>query len=618
MNRRSTRHSMSSTSSHTTTTTTKSITSKRGSSRNRQPLGVTQPEPAKNDKEKASSGTPTKNPSLDAKFSASPKVKIMLTPMMAVDSVEKPVEEPKPISNVMSSKKDLSAIFEQSEMERTSMPRSSVPRTSVQRSSMSTIRQSRSLSQFSDRSNFSKVSQFARAAQPEYDYDELKYARRQQDRFVVWAEYFWFGFAIILNGLVQLYSYLISLPMVKKENMSKCDFANLVKNADWSKFLNDFKSIEVAVTYVCVVVLTALLSLVPIGRFVTITTDTFNDHRYVFNGIGAAFVIVGTLFGFDHYSKWALFKSIDTHFTTLFFINLIVHIFVASFATRPSFQANSGSLINPHGNFLSGWDSNPTVFKRFSVKIIFRRISIILALIFNVIYLSKALKLNLAALKSMNLIDLANFDRPSVIVGLLLFVYLIDLLIFENHTTFSYELHQEFLGANALLRYALYPFTNVMILRHFQNSPAVISRSSTVLFTVASICFLAGVFIKRSAQRQKHAFRMNADADQFRCSHTITTHQIGRREFLLASKWWSVVRHPNYFGDLLCSMSLAATLLHTGATPSTWTALICTLWTVLVLVLRQRHVNRVNVSRYNTAWQRYCQIVPNSLVPFVF
>lgn len=92
---------------------------------------------------------------------------------------------------------------------------------------------------------------------------------------------------------------------------------------------------------------------------------------------------------------------------------------------------------------------------------------------------------------------------------------------------------------------------------------------------------------------------------------TLPTYQ-GRR--LIIGKYWSLVRHPNYVGDIICTLALLPLLYFRFA----WPPLIAALYTVALLVHRARRVDNRASQLYNSAWARYKTEIRYALVPKVY
>jgi protein-S-isoprenylcysteine O-methyltransferase Ste14 len=86
-----------------------------------------------------------------------------------------------------------------------------------------------------------------------------------------------------------------------------------------------------------------------------------------------------------------------------------------------------------------------------------------------------------------------------------------------------------------------------------------------------------------------------------------------RGKALIVSGPWGWVRHPNYVGDIIMNVAIAAT---TGCTH--FMPMSLPLGTALFLVLRAWDDEDRLRTKYGSAWTRYCQRVPNRFIPKIF
>jgi protein-S-isoprenylcysteine O-methyltransferase Ste14 len=119
---------------------------------------------------------------------------------------------------------------------------------------------------------------------------------------------------------------------------------------------------------------------------------------------------------------------------------------------------------------------------------------------------------------------------------------------------------------------------------------------------------LAGYIIFRGANNQKYRFRRDPAAPIWgKPARSIET---ARGSLLLASGWWGLARHMNYFGDLL--MGLAWCLPCGFGSPLPYFYI---LYFTALLVHRERRDYRLCAARYGKDWERYCERVPYRIMP---
>ncbi|KAN0079912.1 Ergosterol biosynthesis ERG4/ERG24 [Tylopilus felleus] len=116
-----------------------------------------------------------------------------------------------------------------------------------------------------------------------------------------------------------------------------------------------------------------------------------------------------------------------------------------------------------------------------------------------------------------------------------------------------------------------------------------------------------GYWIFRNANGEKNDFRNGKNPKNLKY---MTTEKGSK---LLTSGWWGRSRHPNYFGDLL--MALAWSLPTGFETPITY--FYVTYFAVL-LIHRQRRDDENCEKKYGKDWEKYKQLVPYRIIPYVY
>ena len=121
---------------------------------------------------------------------------------------------------------------------------------------------------------------------------------------------------------------------------------------------------------------------------------------------------------------------------------------------------------------------------------------------------------------------------------------------------------------------------------------------------------LAGYGLFRSANLQKHRFRRDPAALVWgRRPDYITT---ANGNLLLVSGWWGMARHLNYLGDLVMGLSWCLPCRFAHPLPYFYI-----LYSVAVLVHRERRDHAMCAAKYGPAWEAYCRRVPWRILPGV-
>jgi len=86
-----------------------------------------------------------------------------------------------------------------------------------------------------------------------------------------------------------------------------------------------------------------------------------------------------------------------------------------------------------------------------------------------------------------------------------------------------------------------------------------------------------------------------------------------RESLLLASGFWGLARHFNYFCDLLITISFCMCCGYTHLLPWTYTV-----WMASLLVDRAARDDRRCSAKYGKAWDQYRKEVPYNIIPYVY
>ncbi|RSH81588.1 erg24, C-14 sterol reductase [Saitozyma podzolica] len=118
---------------------------------------------------------------------------------------------------------------------------------------------------------------------------------------------------------------------------------------------------------------------------------------------------------------------------------------------------------------------------------------------------------------------------------------------------------------------------------------------------------LVGMYIFKVSNSEKNDFRHGKNPKNLSFMET----QRGTK--LLTSGWWGVSRHPNYLGDWIIALGWC---LPTGfETPIPY---FYVLYFVVLLVHRQIRDDEACKAKYGKDWDKYCEIVPWRIIPYVY
>ncbi|KAJ7171741.1 ERG4/ERG24 ergosterol biosynthesis protein [Mycena crocata] len=148
------------------------------------------------------------------------------------------------------------------------------------------------------------------------------------------------------------------------------------------------------------------------------------------------------------------------------------------------------------------------------------------------------------------------------------------------------------------------PFVYCLQARYLVFNPVELGLvGSAAIFMIN----LAGLYIFRAANTEKNEFRRGSNPKNLKFFTTESGSQ------LLISGWWGSSRHPNYFGDLLMSVSWS---LVTGfKTPIPYFYIF---YFAVLLIHRQRRDDENCERKYGKDWKKYMKLVPYRIIPYVY
>ena len=230
------------------------------------------------------------------------------------------------------------------------------------------------------------------------------------------------------------------------------------------------------------------------------------------------------------------------------------------------------------------------------------------------LYLAGAtvLELNLLSFAAHHCLRNPADASPGVVIYVCLFTWFIcDYLVFERVHLYTYDLFAERLGFKLVWGcLVFYPYFYAIGLWAAANLENPGSPVWQLALSVA--VFLAGWILARGANMQKYYFKKNP-ARPFLGVIKPRTISDGRRH-LLCNGFWGMSRHVNYLGEVLMAVGLTLAL----GWPWLIVPWLYPLYYVLLLIGRERDDDRRCEQRYGELWQRYRELVPWRIVPFVY
>ncbi|XP_070500007.1 lamin-B receptor [Chironomus tepperi] len=396
------------------------------------------------------------------------------------------------------------------------------------------------------------------------------------------------------------------------------------------KNIENFVTLQAFSFSVAIHSLSVLVSLLPVGRFVKLPDS---EKEYKFNGTLAAFILTGILFALEFKnldSLTAVYNNVDR----LLFLSIAKCLMISVFLViiqKYNFRILPNTEVNPYGNsgkfwndLVAGRELNPKPFGFVDLKRVIYVQSIIYILVINIAYLYKNVTIpaiettiegspvNELIKQTYNnfifIVQNSEYNLAGFVASSLLILYALDLLIFEHHLATSFQLNDEGLGAEVLLRYATFPFLICFIPRYLFTNNIVVN---SYVLAFAAVIFIIGLVIKRCSNCLKYEYRIHPNDAKFKDLATLPTFQNHR---LIIGKWWSRIRQPNLFGEILLHLALLNLL-----TPKFDCSSFFGIFTIIAyLIYRSISINRKNAIKYESSWQRYTSAVKYNLLPRVY
>eukprot|EP00096_Caligus_rogercresseyi_P002972 TRINITY_DN1541_c0_g1_i2.p1 TRINITY_DN1541_c0_g1~~TRINITY_DN1541_c0_g1_i2.p1 ORF type:complete len:718 (+),score=189.24 TRINITY_DN1541_c0_g1_i2:171-2324(+) len=260
-------------------------------------------------------------------------------------------------------------------------------------------------------------------------------------------------------------------------------------------------------------------------------------------------------------------------------------------------RGNTGNLIV---DFFHGRERNPMLWK-FDLKLqTFRFSNITLALI-NAVLMGDYVMMNKEA------------SSPLVIVAAAFqILYALDALFFEDFYFFSHDAMNNGYGYSLIVSYYTLPFLPTLIVRYLLEKSPV----SAPWYVIAGIVLvnMLGYMIFRSSENQRCLFKMNPEDEGIKHLDRMLA---SSNKKILSGSWWSLVRYPNYLGEVLIQWSwVLPAVMVAGKTDLL--VYYLPMFMTLVLLVRCSEENTRNRQMYGATWDKYCQKVKSNIFPKVY
>jgi len=364
------------------------------------------------------------------------------------------------------------------------------------------------------------------------------------------------------------------------------------------KKMSDYVNRDSAIAVVGFILFQALLAVIPVGRLVEgQPLKGGKKLKYRCNGL-FAFGITAVAFAVAVYMKLPLdfaIKNFRQLAVTAIALSVVLslYLFVRSRNLSASqYATNTGCITY---DFFMGRELNPRIGP-LDLKFFFElRPGLIGWAVLNGCFLASAY-------------SKGPLNPALVLVAIGQIVYVVDALVNEDAILSTMDITTE--GFGYMLAFgdiAWVPFLYCLQVRYLYMFLQTFSKYILGLILLLNVI---GYIIFRGSNSQKNKFRQDPNSPNLAYLETIPTPS-GRK--LLASGWWGLCRHPNYFGDLLMGLSWSLYCGFGSVVPYFYP-----IYFLVLLVHRQLRDDSHCRQKHGAAWDRYCEKVKYKIIPYVY
>jgi delta14-sterol reductase len=307
------------------------------------------------------------------------------------------------------------------------------------------------------------------------------------------------------------------------------------------------------------------------------------------------YLLLSVVFGFyplsiiyDHYG--ALLTT-----SILFSALLSAFLYLRTLVWIPVEKRNIHYPNNPIMNFWVGTELNPHFFG-LEIKLFAYRPAFVLLTLINVSCLAVQYE------------KFGTISIPMIMFQLISLWYAIDCFLFENALVFMFDIIEENFGFMLVFGcYTWIPFVFSLQAMYLIDNWTI----SVWHRVVTLVVFLGGFYIFRQANYQKFVFRQNPKALIWGKAPKAIVTKRGTK--LLVSGWWGVARKINYLGDILVAVSMSLPCGTQYLLP--W---LYPIYLTILLINRAYRDNERCKAKYGEDWDKYCEAVPYSIVPYIY
>ncbi|KAG2393950.1 hypothetical protein C9374_003714 [Naegleria lovaniensis] len=200
-------------------------------------------------------------------------------------------------------------------------------------------------------------------------------------------------------------------------------------------------------------------------------------------------------------------------------------------------------------------------------------------------------------------------STPMAMYLIFSFLYMLDFFVTEDQFITGFEIYQERFGF-------MLSWGNFVWMPFVCTAQAyyLIEWSDLPLWGViaVSVLWIFGYVVARLSNAQKDKFKRDPNAPFLGIKPKYIETEQGRK--VLVNGFWSLSRHPNYFGELANSLSFGLMCgFDKGIFPYSYSIFI---W--VLLFTRYERDHKKMKQKYGKSFERYCSLVPYKIIPYVY
>eukprot|EP01080_Neovahlkampfia_damariscottae_P012125 gene12125-5616_t len=206
-------------------------------------------------------------------------------------------------------------------------------------------------------------------------------------------------------------------------------------------------------------------------------------------------------------------------------------------------------------------------------------------------------------------------SNAMLIYQIMAFLYMLDFFYFEEEFISGFEIYKERMGFQLT-------WGNINFMPFIPSLQGYFlieyKEISNVYLAIVVLIWVLGYVIARSANNQKDVFKKDSEKtfkflfNLIEMKPKYIKTEAGKK--ILTSGFWGWSQHPNYFGELLNSLSFCMMCgISYGIFPYAYAIFI---WTLLFT--RFERDSHVCAKKYGASWGVYKKQVPYKIIPFLY